>query len=53
VDYLVKQGIDKSRLKAVGYGEKMILNRCKNGVKCSEAEHAVNRRTEFKLKEKE
>lgn len=53
VDYLVKQGIDKSRLKAVGYGEKMILNHCKNGVKCSDAEHAVNRRTEFKLKEKE
>jgi hypothetical protein len=31
----------------------MILNHCKNGVKCSDAEHAVNRRTEFKLKEKE
>lgn len=53
VDYLVKQGIDKSRLKAVGYGETQILNHCKNGVKCSDAEHAINRRTEFKLKEKQ
>lgn len=53
VDYLVKQGIDKSRLKAVGYGETKILNHCKNGVKCTEEEHAINRRTEFKLKEKE
>ncbi len=53
VDYLVKQGIDKSRLKAVGYGESKILNHCKNGVKCSDAEHAVNRRTEFRLKEME
>lgn len=53
VDYLVKKGIEKSRLKAVGYGETQILNHCKNGVKCSDAEHAINRRTEFKLKEKE
>ena len=53
VDYLVRQGIDKSRLKAVGYGETKILNHCKNGVKCTDAEHAVNRRTEFKLKEQE
>jgi len=53
VDYLVKMGIDKSRLKAVGYGETQILNHCKNGVKCTDAEHAINRRTEFKLKEME
>jgi len=53
VDYLVKQGIDKSRLNAVGYGETKILNHCKNGVKCTDAEHAINRRTEFKIKEKE
>ncbi len=47
VDYLVSKGIDKSRMTSKGYGESEILNRCKNGVNCSEAEHAVNRRTEF------
>jgi hypothetical protein len=25
------------------------LNRCKDGVKCSEEEHQLNRRTEFKI----
>lgn len=52
VDYLVKRGIDKSRLKAVGYGENRLLNRCADGVDCSEDEHAKNRRTEFKINKK-
>ena len=37
------------RISGKGYGETMILNRCKNGVKCSEEEHAENRRTEFRI----
>ena len=48
-DYLVQSGISKSRLKFKGYGETMIINRCKEGVYCSEAEHAQNRRTDFKV----
>lgn len=52
VNYLVKRGIDKSRLTAVGYGESRLLNRCKDGVECSEEEHAKNRRTEFKINKK-
>lgn len=47
--YLVSKGIKESRIKAVGYGETVLLNECKNGVKCSDAEHRVNRRTEFKI----
>lgn len=47
--YLVSRGISSSRLKAKGYGESKILNHCKNGVRCSKAEHAVNRRTEFRV----
>ena len=47
--YLIAKGIDAKRLIAKGYGESKILNRCKNGVACSAAEHAVNRRTEFKV----
>lgn len=49
--YLVQRGIDDKRIKAVGYGEKRIINRCKNGVDCSEEEHRRNRRTEFTILE--
>lgn len=51
VDYLISKGINKNRLKAIGYGESKLLNRCKNNVDCTEEEHAVNRRTEFKIVE--
>lgn len=49
VDYLTGKGIDKARLKSTGMGEIKILNRCGNGVKCSEKENELNRRTEFKF----
>lgn len=47
--YLTSKGIAKSRLKSIGKGETEILNNCKDGVKCSEAEHSKNRRTDFKF----
>lgn len=49
VQYIIDQGIDKNRITAKGYGESMLLNKCANGLKCSEAEHQLNRRTEFKI----
>lgn len=50
VKYIVeKGGIDKNRIIARGYGETRLLNRCANGVKCSAAEHQMNRRTEFTI----
>jgi outer membrane protein OmpA-like peptidoglycan-associated protein len=49
MEYLVAKGIGQDRIKAKGYGETMIKNRCKNGVDCSELEHELNRRTEFKF----
>jgi outer membrane protein OmpA-like peptidoglycan-associated protein len=53
VDYLVKRGIDKSRLTPVGYGETKVLNKCVDGAECTEEEHAKNRRTEFKINRKQ
>lgn len=49
--YIVKQGIDKSRISGKGYGESKLLNSCgcEGKVKstCTEFEHSQNRRTEF------
>ncbi|WP_054852826.1 OmpA family protein [Olleya sp. ITB9] len=48
VDYLVNVGgISRSRLTSEGYGETQLRNRCSDGVKCSESEHQLNRRSEF------
>ncbi|MBT8219949.1 MAG: DUF1573 domain-containing protein [Bacteroidia bacterium] len=47
--WLVAKGVESDRIKAVGYGESVILNRCANGVKCNDEEHRFNRRTEFKI----
>lgn len=47
VNYIVKNGIDVSRITAKGYGENRIVNHCANGTKCSDDEHQQNRRTEF------
>jgi outer membrane protein OmpA-like peptidoglycan-associated protein len=49
VDYILKGGIAKDRISGKGYGESNILNKCLDGVECSEDEHAKNRRTEFKI----
>ena len=51
VAYLIKKGIAPERIKAKGYGEYKLLNKCADGVKCSEAAHQANRRTEVKVTE--
>jgi outer membrane protein OmpA-like peptidoglycan-associated protein/tetratricopeptide (TPR) repeat protein len=51
VDYLTKAGISADRLKSEGYGETQLVNKCSNGVKCSDEDHQMNRRTEFKVLE--
>ena len=45
--YIIRGGIDPDRIIAKGYGEEKLLNHCTDGVKCSEAQHQQNRRTEF------
>ena len=49
VAYLLHNGIDQSRLLAKYFGESNLVNQCSDGVPCSEAEHQLNRRTEFKF----
>ncbi|NND77807.1 MAG: OmpA family protein [Flavobacteriales bacterium] len=51
--YIIRKGIDGDRIKSQGFGEKVLLNGCSNGVKCSEKEHQENRRTEFEIIEME
>lgn len=53
VGYIVSKGIAKERIIAKGYGETELVNECDDGVKCSEADHRKNRRTEFKILEME
>ncbi len=47
--YIVSKGINANRIVSVGYGESRLLNRCADGVECSEEEHQLNRRTEIKM----
>ncbi|WP_366183794.1 OmpA family protein [Flavobacterium ovatum] len=49
VDYVVSQGIDRKRITGIGYGETKLLNKCADGVDCSENQHQLNRRTEMKV----
>jgi len=53
VEYFVGNGIDKSRITAIGFGEELILNRCSDGVVCPEEEHSKNRRAELKVQRKQ
>ena len=46
--YLISAGIDPKRIQsAIGYGEDRLLNECDGTVRCTEAQHQLNRRSEF------
>jgi outer membrane protein OmpA-like peptidoglycan-associated protein/tetratricopeptide (TPR) repeat protein len=47
VRYIVSRGIAKDRITAKGYGETRLVNKCRDGVQCTEEMHQQNRRTEF------
>jgi outer membrane protein OmpA-like peptidoglycan-associated protein/tetratricopeptide (TPR) repeat protein len=48
-DFLIEKGVLASRLAASGKGETELLNKCGNKADCTEEEHQLNRRTEFKI----
>jgi outer membrane protein OmpA-like peptidoglycan-associated protein len=53
VNYLVdEKNIPLTRITAKGYGESKLVNRCREGVFCTEDEHQMNRRTEIKILDK-
>lgn len=47
VNWLVNQGVNVGRLVGKGFGETQLINKCSNGVECTEEEHQINRRVEF------
>nr|WKN36449.1 OmpA family protein [Tunicatimonas sp. TK19036] len=48
-EYIIEQGVDISRIKAVGYGENQLSFPCGNDIDCDEERHLMNRRTEFTI----
>ncbi|MFY7887507.1 MAG: OmpA family protein [Spirosomataceae bacterium] len=49
VDYMVGKGIERSRMIPKGYGESMLVNKCRDGIVCTEREHERNRRTTIRI----
>lgn len=49
LEYLVSQGIERNRLKSIGYGEMQPLNKCVREGICDDEEYDINRRCEFTI----
>jgi outer membrane protein OmpA-like peptidoglycan-associated protein len=50
IGYLSSKGLPSQRFNSRGFGESRLLNECCDGVSCTEPEHALNRRTEIRLR---
>ncbi|MEN3322097.1 OmpA family protein [Mariniflexile soesokkakense] len=47
-EYLINKGVDPARITEYkGYGEQRLTNQCNGTVPCTEAQHQLNRRTQF------
>ncbi len=49
VRYIIGLGITSDRIIAKGYGESEPLNKCIDGISCTENEFQTNRRTDFRI----
>ncbi len=51
IKYIIQVGgIEARRLSGHGYGERELVNRCSDGIPCSDEEHQLNRRSDFIIK---
>ena len=48
-DYIISKGISENRISHDAFGETKLVNECSDGVRCTEAAHAKNRRSEFQI----
>lgn len=46
-EFFVNYGVKEENLIAIGYGDAIILNKCKPFIKCTDAEHGINKRIEL------
>jgi outer membrane protein OmpA-like peptidoglycan-associated protein len=47
-NYLINKGVDPDRITEYkGYGEQKLTNQCNGTIPCTEAQHQLNRRTQF------
>ena len=46
VRYIMSKGVEPARISAKGYGKRQPIKNC---IKCSEADHQLNRRTELRI----
>ncbi len=51
INYMKSKGISSDRLSSEGYGETRLQNKCSDGVRCGQAAHQLNRRSEFIIQE--
>ena len=51
-EYMASKGVNANQITTKGHGETKPLNRCVDGINCTEDEYAVNRRMEFIIKRK-
>ena len=49
MNYLISKGVAPSRIRSIGRGEQELLNHCSDGIRCTDEQHGLNRRTEIKL----
>ncbi len=49
VEYVVSKGVSEDRISHEAFGETQLVNECADGVRCTEEQHAKNRRSDFKI----
>lgn len=51
VEYIISSGISENRISHEAFGETKLVNECEDGVRCTEEQHAKNRRSDFVIEQ--